>query len=124
MEVFKIAEYLKKANPEPDKRFTIQLLEKKAENLVGMFIVLPPGGQTPYHFHNKRESILIIISGKAKELVEGKKIPIEADDVLFIPSKQKHGIVNDGGKELRYIEFQSGNPNEPDRVEVEWREGN
>ena len=67
---------------------------------------------------------MIIISGKAKELVEGRKIPIEADDVLFIPSKQKHGIVNDDGKELRYIEFQSGNPNEPDRVEVEWREGN
>jgi len=72
MELFKLADYIKKANPEPDKRLTLQLLEKKAENMVGMFIILPPGGQTPYHFHNKRESILIVISGTAKELVEGK----------------------------------------------------
>ena len=65
MELFKIAEYIKKTNPEPDKRLTLQLLEKKAENLVGMFIILPPGGQTPYHFYNKRESVLIVINGQA-----------------------------------------------------------
>ena len=58
MEVFKIADYIEKANPELDKRLTVQLLEKKAESLVGMFVVLPPGGQTLYHFHSKRESIL------------------------------------------------------------------
>lgn len=122
MEIFKMADYIKKANPEPDKRFTQQLLEKKAENLVGMFVILPPGGQTPYHFHNKRESILIVVSGKAKELVEGKKIPIEANDILFIPSKQKHGIVNDSGGEFRFIEFQVGKPDEPDMVQVERQE--
>ena len=122
MDVFKIADYLKKANPEPDKRFTQQLLEKKAENLVGMFVVVPPGGQTNYHFHNKRESVLIVISGKAKELVEGKKNPIEADDILFIPAKQKHGVLNDSGKEFRFIEFQVGKPDEPDMVQVEWKE--
>ena len=122
MELFKLADYIKKANPEPDKRLTLQLLEKKAENMVGMFIILPPGGQTPYHFHNKRESILIVISGTAKELVEGKKNPIEPNDILFIPAKQKHGVLNDSGQEFRFIEFQVGNPDEPDRVEVEWKE--
>ena len=122
MEVFKIGDYIKKANPEPEKRFVLQLLEKKAENLVGMFVVVPPGGQTNYHFHNKRESVLIVISGKAKELVEGKKIPIEANDILFIPAKQKHGVLNDSGKEFRFIEFQVGKPDEPDMVQVEWKE--
>lgn len=121
MEIFKIADYIKKANPEPTKRFTGQLLEKKAENLTGLFGVLPPGGETPYHFHNKRESILIIISGEAKELVEGKKIAIKSDDILFIPAKQKHGIMNDSSREFRYIEFQTGDPGVPDRVDVEWK---
>ena len=123
MELFKMDDYAKKVNPEPDKRLTLQLLEKKAESMVGMCIVLPPGGQTPYHFHNKRESILIVISGKAKELVEGKKIPIEKGDILFIPAKEKHGVLNDSGKEFRFIEFQVGKPDEPDRVEVDWKEG-
>lgn len=122
MELFKTVDYIKKANPEPGKRFNQQLLENKAENLVGIFVLLPPGGQTPYHFHNKRESVLIIISGKAKQLVEGKKIPIESGDILFIPAKEKHGILNDSGAEFRFIEFQVGKPSEPDRVEAEWRE--
>ena len=122
MELFRMADYIKKANPEPDKRLTLQLLEKKAQSMVGMFIILPPGGQTPYHFHNKRESILIVVSGKAKELVDGKRIPIQANDILYIPTKQKHGVVNDSNADFRFIEFQVGKPDEPDRVEVEWKE--
>ncbi len=122
MEVFKMSDYVKKTNPKPAERLTVQLLEKKAENMVGMFIVLPPDGSTPYHYHAKRESILIVVSGKGKELVEGKKIPIEANDILFIPANQKHGILNDSGKEFRFIEFQAGNPAVPDRVEIEWKE--
>jgi quercetin dioxygenase-like cupin family protein len=122
MEIFKTADYIKKANPEPGKRFNLQLLENKAENLVGIFVVLPPGGQTPYHFHNKRESVLFVISGKAKQLIEGRKNNIEAGDILFIPAKEKHGIMNDSRGEFRFIEFQVGKPSEPDRVEVEWQE--
>ena len=122
MELFKLGDYIMKANPEPDKRFTQQILEKKAENLTGLFGVQPAGGGAPYHFHDKRESILIIISGEAKELVDRKKSASIAGDILFIPAKQKHGIVNDSGKEFRYIEFQTGDPAVPDRVDVEWKE--
>ena len=123
MELFRTAEFTAKTNPEPGKRFMEQLLGKKAQNLVGMFVVAPPKGEAPYHYHSKRESILVLISGRGKELVEGKKIPVQAGDILFIPAKEKHGLVNDGDKELRFIEFQVGNPDEPDRVDVEWKEG-
>ncbi|MBI4296812.1 MAG: cupin domain-containing protein [Chloroflexi bacterium] len=122
MELFKIAEYLKKANPEPGKRYTQQLLEQKAENLVGLFAVLPPGTQTPYHFHDERESVIIVISGQATELVECKRIPIQVNDVLFIPAKQKHGIENRTHGELRHLEFQVGKPGEADFVETDWSE--
>lgn len=122
MELFRTAEYVARANPEPGKRITEQLLEKKAENMVGIFVVAPPQSETPYHYHNKRESIIVFLSGRGKELVEGKKLAVQAGDILFIPAKEKHGIVNDGDKELRFIEFQVGNPAEPDRVQAEWKE--
>ena len=122
MELFRAAEYIVKPNPEPGRRSTQQLLEKKAENLVGVFVVLPPKSETPYHYHNRRESIMVILSGRGKELVEGKKVTIQAGDTLFIPAKEKHGIVNDGDTELRFIEFQVGNPAEPDRVQAEWKD--
>jgi len=123
MELFRASEYIVKPNPQPGKRSTEQLLEKKAQSLVGMSIVMPPKTETPYHFHNKRESIMVILSGRGKELVEGRKVVIQAGDTLFIPAREKHGVVNDGDTELRFIEFQVGNPAEPDRVEVEWKEG-
>ena len=123
MELFRTGDYIKKSNPKPAERLTVQLLEKKAANMVGMFIILPPGGSTPYHYHEKRESILIVLGGAGKEMVDGKKIQIQADDILFIPTKQKHGILNDSKEEFRFIEFQAGNPDVPDRVEVEWKEG-
>ena len=122
MELFKMNDYLKRANPDPTKLFIQQLLENRAENLVGMFAVVPPGGQSSYHLHNKRESIRIVVSGRAKQLVEGKKIPIKTGDILFIPAKEKHGILNDSTREFRFIEFQVGKPSEPDTVEVEWQE--
>jgi quercetin dioxygenase-like cupin family protein len=122
VEIFKMSDYADRPNATANERMTIQLLEKKAESMVGMCIVLPPGGSTPYHYHDKRESVLIVISGKAKELVEGKRLPIEKGDILFIPAKEKHGVLNDSGAEFRFIEFQAGDPAVPDRVEVEWRE--
>jgi quercetin dioxygenase-like cupin family protein len=122
MELFRGADYIVKPNPEPGKRSTEQLLERKARSLVGMSIVMPPGSATPYHYHNKRESVMVILSGRAKELVEGKKIVIQAGDTLFIPAMERHGVLNDGDTEFRFIEFQVGNPAEPDRVDVEWKE--
>ncbi len=119
MEIFKTADYAAKANPETGKLYLEQLLENKSENLVGFFGVLPPGGQVPYHFHEKRESVIIFISGKATELVEGEETPIQAGDVLFMPARQKHCIINRTNEEIRYLEFQVGKPAEPDFIEVE-----
>lgn len=117
-----MSDYAARPSSETGKRSTLQLLEKKAENLVGTYTVAQPGSETPYHYHNERESIIIFISGRGTELVEGGKMAMEAGDILFIPAKEKHGLVNDGDKDLRYIEFQVGDPNQPDRVEARWRE--
>ena len=96
MEILKIGELKKVKNPMPGKRYRQDILtvRQKAEQLTGIFIILVPGGQVPYHYHQKRESIIIGISGEATETVEGKEIPIKADDILFIPPGEKHGMVN------------------------------
>jgi len=49
-----------------------------------MFGLLVAGSQVPYHYHNNRESIIIVIRGEAAEVIEGKEIPVRAGDVLFI----------------------------------------
>ncbi len=107
MEIFKIEEFIKKESPNPGERFVQQLLtrEKKAKNIGGILVVLPAGGKTPYHFHNKRESVIIPISGEATEIFEGKEIQIKPNDVLYIPPIEKHGMINRTDKDFRYLEF-------------------
>lgn len=61
---------------------------------------------------------LIAISGEATEIIESKEIPIKANDILFIPAGEKHGMANKADKEFRFIEFFTGSPGVVNSVEV------
>ena len=120
MEIFRIEEFIKMTNPNHNTRYRQEILTNKqrAEDLRGIFIVLVPGDEVPYHFHNKRESIIIAISGEATEIVEGEEIPIKANDILYIPAGEKHGMMNRTDKDFRYLEFFTCSPGVEDRIVV------
>ena len=120
MKVFKIEEFVKMENPNPGAPFRRNILkdEPGAENLGGLFGLLAPGNQGPYHFHEKRESILIAISGEATEIIEGKEITLKANDILYIPAGEKHMTVNRGDNDFRYLEFFTCPPVMADFIEV------
>ena len=107
-------------NPNPGTRFIREILtkEQKAENLGGLFGLLAPSSQVPYHFHNKRESVIIAVSGEATGIIEGKEVPIKANDVLYIPAGEKHTTVNRTDKDFRYLEFFTCPPVMADFIEV------
>lgn len=121
MEIYKIEEFAKIANPNPGTRFRKEILtgEQNAENIGGIFSLLAPGNQVPYHFHRKRECIIIAISGEATEITEGEEFPIKANDVLYIAAGEKHMIVNKTDKDFRYFEFFTYPPVGADSVRVE-----
>ena len=120
MKVFRSDDYIKMQNPNPGKPYRPEILtaEHGAKSLGGMFGLLAAGTQVPYHYHNQRESIIIVISGEATEIIEGKEIPIKAGDVLYIPPGEKHTTVNRSAKDLRYLEFFTCPPVTADFVEV------
>jgi quercetin dioxygenase-like cupin family protein len=120
MKMFKSKEYIKMANPTPGKSYRPEILirEDQAKNLGGMFGLLVAGSQVPYHYHNNRESIIIVISGEATEVVENQEIPIEAGDVLFIPAGEKHATLNRSNQDFRYLEFFTFPPLTADFVEM------
>ena len=74
MKIIRIEDFIKMENPNPGARFKQGILTKehKAKDLGGLFGLLVPGSQVPYHFHSLRESLVITISGKATEIIEGK----------------------------------------------------
>ena len=120
MKLFKIEEFNKMENPTPGKFFRQEILtsEYKAKDLGGMVGLLVPGSQVPYHYHRKRESVIIAISGEATEIVEGKEIPVKTNDVLYIPAGEKHTVVNRTDKDFRYLEFFTCPPVTADFIEV------
>ena len=120
MKIFKSEEYIKMANPTPGASYRPEILTKdhQAKSLGGMFGLLVAGTQVPYHYHNKRESIIIAISGEATEVIEGKETPIKAGDILFIPAGEKHTTINRSRQDFRYLEFFTSPPVGADFIEV------
>ncbi|NIS63240.1 MAG: cupin domain-containing protein [Proteobacteria bacterium] len=120
MKVFKTEEYINKENPTPGEPYRPEILteEHNAKSLGGMFGLLVPGSQVPYHYHNNRESIIIVISGEATEVIESEEISIEAGDVLHIPAGERHTTINRSDRDFRYLEFYTCPPLSADFVEV------
>lgn len=107
MKIFKIEEYLSLKNPDPGQPYRPEILTRqhKARDLGGMFGLLGPGHRVPYHYHNRRESIIFVISGEGIEVIEGEEIAIKAGDLLHIAAGEKHATLNRSDKDLRYLEF-------------------
>lgn len=120
MKIFRIGDYVQLENPNPGKPYRPEILtsEDRAKTLGGMFGLLVPWSQVPYHYHKHRESIIIVISGEAVEIVEGKEYPIKTGDILFIPAGEKHTTINRSFQEFRYLEFFTSPPLGADFVEV------
>ena len=96
------------------------LTAKEAKNINGILSTLPPakpGDKPAYHYHTHREGIIQILSGDATEWVEGKPVPLQVGDVIFIPPYIKHTLMNNSStQDLRYMEFFSPIP--ADSVQV------
>ena len=121
MKIFKVDDYLKLNNPTPGKVYRQEILTKDhyANELGGIFGIIVAHSKGDYHYHNRRESLLLIISGEAAEYVEGKEHPIKAGDVIFIRPGEKHTIVNQSDNDLRFLEFFTHPPVGADKVRAE-----
>ena len=84
-----------------------------------MLGILAPKTSVPYHYHKKRESVIIVISGKGIEIIDGKEFTIKKGDILFIPAGEKHRTINNSEEDLRYIEFFTNPPLNKDFVPID-----
>lgn len=118
MKLFKGKEFRDFKNPSPGAVHRSDILDKEdgAKELGGMFALLEPGKHIPLHHHERRETIIVVITGEAMEMIEGDEFLIEAGDVLYIPSGERHAMVNRSDHAFRYMEFITYPPGEADFV--------
>lgn len=120
MKVFRQEDYVKMENPTPGKPYRPEILtgDHQAKALGGMFGLLVAGSRVPYHYHQRRESIIIVISGEAIEIIEGEEFQIKVGDILHIPAGEKHTTVNRSSVDFRYLEFFTNPPLSADFYEA------
>lgn len=95
-------------------------MDRKAKDLIGFFELLVPDSEVPYHIHKKRESVFIPISGEVTMIYEGKEVSIRPGEAVYMSPSKKHGLVNKTDTDMRYLEFCTCPPFEPDFVEVKY----
>jgi len=120
MKMFKTDEYINIENPSPGKPYRSEILnsEQKAKDLGGMFGLLVADSKVPYYYHEKREFIIVVLSGEAIEIIEGKESPINSGDIMYIHAGKKHMTLKRSDKDFQHIEFFTCSPFSADFVEV------
>lgn len=74
----------------------------QADNYVIGTAMVHPGGGVPEHAHETEETYLIL-SGTGVMVIDGKEVPIKADDVIYLPRMQRHELRNTGDTEMRTV---------------------
>lgn len=64
---------------------------------------LPMGRSFEKHYHTTMEEVYIILSGKAKIIIDKEEEYLEKGDAVLIPIKAAHQMTNISDEEVNYI---------------------
>ncbi|WP_127844482.1 phosphomannose isomerase type II C-terminal cupin domain [Psychroflexus aestuariivivens] len=71
-------------------------------------IEVKPGGRLSYQYHHKRSEVWTIVKGEARITLDDVDTDYKSGDVIQIPLKAKHRIMNIGQEKLIFVEVQLG----------------
>ena len=79
-------------------------LKDIAENIVAVFDTsLLPGESIPLHFHPDYEELYYVLSGYGIMTIGDEKKEISRNDVVYIPQKAQHTLLNTAEVPLRFF---------------------
>ena len=82
-----------------------QTLASGADGLEGLEVwmqTLAPGAETPVHYH-ECEEVIVVHRGSGHAVVGGEAIPFGPNTTLAIPAKVIHQLVNGDGEEMMLV---------------------
>jgi quercetin dioxygenase-like cupin family protein len=75
-----------------------------ADRFLMSLFELAPSGATPPHYHDWEHEIYVLDGTLHVELpAEGRKIPLERGDVVFIPRGEQHGLATGPDERARLL---------------------
>ena len=64
---------------------------------------MAPGTSTGVHVHSQADEFFYVISGKGLAFVDGTELPVEADDIVFVPKGHDHRVKSSGPMPLELV---------------------
>jgi mannose-6-phosphate isomerase-like protein (cupin superfamily) len=64
---------------------------------------MPPGTSTGVHVHHQADEFFYVISGKGLALLDGSELPVEGDDIVFVPRGHEHRVKSSGSAPLELV---------------------
>lgn len=95
-------------NSEFDARKRIYMVTPKlagTKAVKGEMIIYPPGTEAANHHHEGAEHFQVILTGSATFHLNEVAHKVSAGDTVYIYDNERHYFINDGGEELRFIEY-------------------
>ena len=62
-----------------------------------------PGTSSGVHVHREADELFYVISGKGVALVDGTELPVETDDIVFVPRGHDHRVKSSGPMPLELV---------------------
>jgi quercetin dioxygenase-like cupin family protein len=65
-------------------------------------MAIPPGGRhvAELHVHPDAEELVVMLRGQGTFILDGKELPVQAEDVIYIPPGAEHELRNTGDEML------------------------
>ena len=79
------------------------LPREQARRLKSGYVILAPGEEIGEHITEKREELIIFLTGSARVVCEQEETVIAAPAAVYIEPERKHNVINVGKEELKYV---------------------
>ena len=86
-------------------------------------IVIFAGKTSSYHYHNKRDEVMTILSGRGEMIIEGVSILLSQGVTITIPKEKKHAVR--AFSDMEYLETHIGKTfgdEDINRITFDWNE--
>jgi mannose-6-phosphate isomerase-like protein (cupin superfamily) len=68
-------------------------------------VIYPPGSTASSYHHEGAASFMYILSGRGEAWADGRRLPIQPGDVVYVPAREQHHLKAANDSELRFLVF-------------------
>lgn len=94
-----------------EEKFSKRIIFKKGDSTVFLLNFMP-GQQLPEHTHPGTEVYLLVLDGEGTFMIDGKEVPVSANDVVHCSSEERLAFQNTGTNPVSLYVMLNKIPNE------------